>query len=95
VDDPIFGRRTRQIESKIDKELLQKVANMTGGSMFLAEDPAALAEIFETIDRLETTRYETTVSTYHRELMAWFVGPALALLLLGALLDTTWLRRLP
>jgi Ca-activated chloride channel family protein len=95
VDDPIFGRRTRQIETKIDKELLQKIASMTGGNMFLAEDSAALASIFQTIDRLETTRYETIVSTYHRELMAWFVAPALGLLVLGAVLDGTWLRRLP
>jgi len=95
VDDPIFGRRTRQIESRIDKELLTEVAELTGGSMFLAEDPEALASIFATIDRLETTRYETTVSTYHRELMAWFASPALVLLALGAVLGATWLRRVP
>jgi Ca-activated chloride channel family protein len=95
VDDPIFGRRTRQIETHIDEALLKRVAQLTGGSMFRAEDPAALASIFETIDRLETTRYETTISTYHRELMAWFAGPALVLLLLEAVLGMTWLRRLP
>jgi len=95
VDDPIFGRRTRQIESKIDKELLQKIAIMTGGSMFLAEDPEALAAIFQTIDQLETTRYETTVSTYHRELMAWFAGPALLLLVGSTCLGATWLRTVP
>jgi Ca-activated chloride channel family protein len=95
VDDPIFGRRTRQIESRIDKELLQEIATLTGGSMFLAEDPEALAGIFATIDKLETTRYETTVSSYHRQLMAWFAGPALLLMTLGAVLGATWLRPLP
>ncbi len=95
VDDPIFGRRTRQIESHIDRELLQKIATMTGGSMFLAEDPEALKAIFTTIDKLEKTRYETIVSSYHRELMAWFTFPALFLLLGAALLGATWLRPLP
>jgi Ca-activated chloride channel family protein len=95
VDDPLFGRRTRQIESRIDKDLLKRIATMTGGSMFLAEDPEALQTIFETIDRLETTRYETTVSTFHRELMGWFVFPALLLMAGGAVLGATWLRPLP
>jgi Ca-activated chloride channel family protein len=95
VDDPVFGRRTRQIETHIDEKLLRRVADQTGGSFFRAEDPAALQDIFATIDRLETTRYQTTVSTYHRELMAWFAGPALLLLVLDTVLRATWLRRLP
>jgi Ca-activated chloride channel family protein len=95
VDDPVFGRRTRQIETHIDEKLLRRVADQTGGSFFRAEDPAALQDIFGTIDRLETTRYQTTVSTYHQELMAWFAGPALLLLALDAVLRATWLRRLP
>lgn len=95
VDDPIFGRRTRPMETKIDERLLQAIAAATGGEMFRATDPEALSGIFATIDRLETTRYETSVSTYHRELMGWFAGPALLLLLIEALLCATWLRRLP
>lgn len=95
VDDPLFGRRLQQRETHIDEELLRRIAQSTGGSMFRAEDSAALASIFATIDQLETTRYETTVSTYYRELMAWFAGPALLLLALESLLGQTWLRRLP
>ncbi len=95
VDDPIFGRRTRPMETKIDEKLLRRIAATTGGEMFRATDPEALTGIFATIDRLETTRYETLVSTYHRELMGWYAGPALVLLLIEALLCATWLRRLP
>lgn len=95
VDDPIFGRRTRTMETKIDEELLKRIAAMTGGEMFRAVDPRALEGIFATIDRLETTQYETLVSTYYREMLAFFAGPALLLLLLDALLSATWLRRLP
>jgi Ca-activated chloride channel family protein len=95
VDDPIFGRRMQQIETRIDEKLLTEIAKTTGGEMFRATDPEALARIFATIDQLETTRYETRVSTYHREMMAWFAAPALVLLLLAHAVDSLWLRRLP
>ena len=95
VDDPIFGRRTRQAETKIDLVLLQEIADATGGQMFEATDPEALQKIFRTIDELETARYKTTVSTWYRHLMPWFILPALLLLLLEGILTATWLRRLP
>lgn len=95
VEDPIFGRRTRQIESKIDLDLLRRIAATTGGEMFQATDPQALQAIFRRIDELEKVRYRTTISTWHRESMAWFAVPGLALLLLESLLAATWLRRLP
>lgn len=95
VNDPIFGKRTRQRETKIDLVLLEKIAKETGGQMFQATDPEALNNIFRTIDELETARYKTTVSTWFRELMSWFVVPALLILLLEGLLSATWLRRLP
>jgi Ca-activated chloride channel homolog len=95
VDDPVSGQRTRQVETKIDLELLDNISRMTGGRMFQATDPEALQEIFTTIDALETARYETRISTWYRERMAWFAGPALLLLLLEELLAATWLRKLP
>lgn len=95
VEDPIFGKRTRQIESKIDLDLLRRIADTTGGAMFQATDPEALKTIFRRIDEMEKVRYRTTVSTWYRERMAWFAVPGLALLLIEALLAATWLRRLP
>jgi len=63
--------------------------------MFQATNPEALQEIFRTIDGLETARYETTISTWYRERMAWFALPALMLFLLEGILSATWLRRVP
>lgn len=94
-DSPIFGRRTRLVEVPIDEELLRRIAAATGGSYFRAEDPATLAQIFATIDELETSRYKTWVTTWYEERMAWFAAPALVLLLLEAVLAATWLRRVP
>jgi Ca-activated chloride channel family protein len=95
VDDPVFGPRTRQVETKLDLALLRHVADLTGGAMFQATDPEALQEIFRTIDELETARYETTVSTWYQVRMAWFALPALLLILGEMLLAATWLRRIP
>ncbi len=95
VDDPIFGRQTRQVETRIDLALLRRIAGATGGEMFQATDPEALARIFRTIDELETARYETKISTWYRERMVWFALPALLLLLLEGILGATWLRRVP
>lgn len=95
VDDPVFGPRTRQVETKIDLELLRNIADLTGGTMSQATDPEALQAIFRTIDELETARYETTVSTWYRERMAWFAVPALMLFLLEGILAATWLRKVP
>ncbi len=92
VDDAFLGRRTRQLETKIDLELLQRIADLTGGQMFRASDPEGLQRIFSSIDELETARYKTTISTWYRELMVWFAFPALLLLLLDRVLAATWLR---
>jgi len=94
VDTP-SGRRIRQFETHIDEDLLKRIAQHTGGVMDRATDPEAPARIFATIDKLETSRYETKVSTWHRELAGWFAAPALVLLLLAGLLQESWVRRLP
>ncbi len=95
VEDPIFGRQVRQVESRIDLPLLRRIADTTGGAMFQATDPQALQNIFRKIDEMEKVRYRTTVSTWYRERMDWFAVPGLFLLLAEALLAAVWLRRLP
>ena len=94
VDTP-SGRRVQQIETRIDEDLLRRIADRTGGIMDRATDPEALTRIFATIDELETSRYETRVTTWHRELAGWFATPALLLLVLAGLMQEVWLRRLP
>ena len=90
-----FGMQTVMTEMPIDEALLQSIATATGGSYWRAENPDALAQIFNTIDELETSRYRTSVSTWYDERMAWAAVPALALILLEVLLAGLVLRRLP
>ncbi len=90
-----FGTRTVMTDMPIDEELLKTIAATTGGEYWRAEDSTALAQVFATIDELETSRYQTSVSTWYEEKVAWAALPALALLLLEALTTGVWLRRLP
>jgi len=89
------GRRIQQIETRVDEDLLRRIAERTGGVMDRATDPEALSRVFANIDRLETSRYETRISTWHREFMSWFAAPALLLLVVVGLVQDVWLRRLP
>ena len=80
---------------QIDEEMLQALATTTGGAYFRAEDETALGEIYRQIDELEKT--EITMESYmeYNERFAWFVVPALVLLLVEVVLLMTRLRKLP
>jgi Ca-activated chloride channel family protein len=83
------------VETHIDAETLQEIAQVTSGRYFRADDPKALADIFSTIDTLEKTEVE--VKHYHRygELFPWAAGAALLLLLGETLLRAGPLAGVP
>ena len=95
IDLGPLGRRTIQQVVELDEELLQEIAELTGGRYFRATDPQALEQIFDTIDELEKTEIESRVRVLYSELFPWFLGPAAGLLLLERGLRATRLRRLP
>jgi Ca-activated chloride channel family protein len=67
---------------RVDTELLQHIANRTGGRFFRASDPASLRQIFAAIDRLERTPLQVRKMVRHEERFQPFAWSALALLLL-------------
>lgn len=95
VDDPLFGRRTVQVQVDIDDAALERVASLTGGRYFRATDRESLERVYEEIDTLETTAIEMTSFTRYGELFHLPLGAGLGLLLLEAALGRTVLRRLP
>ena len=95
VDDPLFGRRTVQVQVDIDDEALEGIASLTGGRYFRAADRESLERVYEEIDALETTAIEMTSFTRYGELFHLPLGVGLGLLLLEAALGRTVLRRLP
>ena len=90
-----FGIRYQMIPVEIDENLLQQIANITGGKYFRATDNQKLREIYNQIDKLEKTRVEVTSYRNAKEL---FYGWALAgffLIFAEVGLSRTFLRKLP
>jgi Ca-activated chloride channel family protein len=85
VKNPITGRRQiRRIQMvvEVDEDLLQGIAQRTGGRFFKATDPQALRSIFVTIDELEKTPLKVKRYVRYRETFQPLAWGALALLLL-------------
>lgn len=89
-----WGVEVQNVKVEIDENLLQQVAEMTGGRYFRATDNTKLAEIYSEINKMETAR--TTVDSFpiYKELFGGYALAALACLLLE-LLVRILLRRLP
>ncbi|MBI4386177.1 MAG: VWA domain-containing protein [Elusimicrobia bacterium] len=94
VDTPM-GRQLARIPDELDEESLLKIAAETDGKYFRATNVKELSGIFADIDRMETTEIAKPVVTSATDLYAWFVLPALFLLLSEAALARTLLLRIP
>ncbi len=87
--------RASQDGDVIDAEMLQKVAQMTGGRFYLADNAKRFVEIYSEIDKLEKTEAEVKKLAHHTELFGWFTAVGLAMLLAEVALGQTVFRRLP
>ena len=76
-----FGVQVQNIDVEIDEDLLQQIADQTGGTYFRATDNAKLKEIYAEINEMEKSR--TTVDSFpiYEELFMRFAWIALAALL--------------
>lgn len=91
-----FGRKHyTRVPVDIDEPTLQRIAQMTGGKYFRADNTETLRRIYSEIDRLEKSEAKLNKYAYVEELMAWAVVPGLALLFLELLLGNTVWRKLP
>ena len=78
----------------VDPKRLERMASLTGGFAYTAEDQQALITTFQ--DLLDKLQKSTIAGEHVRaELFFLFLWPALALLLLDVLLRNTRLRRFP
>ncbi len=85
-DDGSFRYGMRQVE--IDEELLQDIANTTGGRYFRATDNEKLEAIYEEINKLEKTEIEEfKYYKYEEKFRPW-------VLIAGVLLLLEWLMRI-
>ena len=78
-----------------DEETLQKIAELTGGKYYRADNAEKFEKIYAEIDKLEKTEAVINKYTEYKELFAWVVAAGLALLLIEIVLGQTAFRRLP
>jgi Ca-activated chloride channel family protein len=85
----------RQMRVFIDEDTLKAIASITDGQYFRATDSETLARIYLDIDQLEKSANVAEQYQQYAERFAWFLLPALALLLLEVILVNTRLRTIP
>jgi len=93
--DSIFGKTWRSQAVQLDEGMLTEMATMTGGHYYRAGDEDELREIFEEINRLETSKIEDLGEHRYDELFIWLAGLALFTLLAEVMLSQTVYRVLP
>ncbi|SIO17590.1 Ca-activated chloride channel family protein [Sulfurivirga caldicuralii] len=73
-----------------DEEILKKIATQTGGRFFRASDAQSLAQVYDTINKLESAPYAIHSLRAHSELFVWPLG---IVLLISFLIAGSRLRR--
>lgn len=94
----VFGEKVKTyqpFESRVNEELLQRMATETGGKYFRADKEDSLKKVFDEIDQLEKTKIEVNKFTKYDELFMRYLWTALFLYLLAFGLEQTVLRRQP
>jgi len=90
-----FGIRTVQIPVNIDEDMLREIARITHGRYFRATDTKELQQIYDEINRLETSKIEVTHYRRVAELFYPYLALAIACLAVEAILVRTRFRKIP
>ncbi len=90
-----FGIRYQNMKVEIDEEILQQIAEDTGGAYFRATDNEKLRSIYNKIDQLEKSKIEVKEYRKKHEEFFWFVLTAGLLIVLEFVLRKTVLRSIP
>jgi Ca-activated chloride channel family protein len=98
VIEDAFGRkikRYRPMHSKVNEELLGRMASETGGRFWRATTTQSLQTVFQAIDRLEKSKVEVNQYTKYKELFQSVLKWGVMLFLLGFFLQAVAYRRNP
>lgn len=88
--------RFRPESHPIDPDLLQEIADMTGGVFYRATQPEELEQgLNQILNELETTRVRDVASVQAQEQFMQVAVAAFLLLACAAAFDALWLRRFP
>lgn len=92
----IYGRRSQlvaQVPSYLNPELLQDIAQITGGKAYMARDAGMLSTMLQEIDRLERTKIKISKTTEREERFLPYALAACLLIFCLALLRETRFQR--
>jgi Ca-activated chloride channel family protein len=79
----------------VNSQLLQTIAEKTGGQSYVASDARGLqASLHDVLDHLEKTKFEAHVATFE-DLYRYFLLPGVLLIALDAVSRALFLRRFP
>jgi Ca-activated chloride channel family protein len=90
-----FGKETQRYSLKIDTETLKQIASLTGGIFFRADNQKRLQHTYQSIDQLETTRFEVKSTTAYRDLSPLLIALALGLFGLSEILAKSLFLKIP
>jgi Ca-activated chloride channel homolog len=94
--NPFTGEQVYQNEPvDIDEGTLQKIAQLTGGQYYRADNAKRFQQIYAQINQLEKTEEVINKFTQYRELFPWVLSLGLVLLLAEVILGQTVYRKLP
>jgi len=79
----------------LDIKTLEKIAEITGGLAFQAQDNEQLLEVYSRINALEKYEIKTRRFSQYKELYPLFLWPGIILLILSVVLKRTRLKELP
>ena len=91
----VFGGLFRAGRGDLDERTLTAIAKLTDAQYFRAQDTTSLAQVYDTIDALETTTAEVQEFVHTEERYHAWVAVGLVLLFMQLVVGETWLRRLP
>jgi Ca-activated chloride channel family protein len=77
----------------VDEQSLKEIAQATGGTYNRAEDPQALQQVYDTIDKLEKSRFADKTVTRFDDIAPYVLAAAAAALALELALRYTLFRR--
>lgn len=88
-----FGRSVvRKVQMDVDKELMENIANSTGGKHFVADNNEKLSAIYKEIEKLEKTEIQELKYRNYEEKFRPYLLAALLLLAVERLLKYTFLK---
>ncbi|EDZ89844.1 vWA domain-containing protein [Francisella tularensis] len=90
IVETTFGQRLVNTSEDLDTTVLEKIATMTGGKYFRAQNSSDLKKVYESIDKLEPIESDKTVVRPVTYLYPWSLGLALILSFIMAII---WLKR--